>query len=40
MIDKTKLAVQYIAVNILKLAEYNLRRWDETAKLQIKERIN
>jgi len=39
MIDKTKLAVQYIAVNILKLAAYNPRRWDETAKSQLKESI-
>ena len=37
--DKNKLAVQYVAVNILKPATYNPRRWDEAAKSQLKESI-
>lgn len=35
----TKLAVQYIAVNVLKPATYNPRRWDDTAKSQLKASI-
>ena len=37
--EKNKLAVQYVAVNILKPAAYNPRRWDEAAKSQLKESI-
>ena len=37
--DKNKLAVQYVAVNILKPATYNPRRWDEAAKSQLKASI-
>lgn len=34
-----KLSVQYVVVNILKPATYNPRRWDKSAKLQLKQSI-
>lgn len=37
--DKNKLAVRYVAADILKPAEYNPRRWDEAAKSQLKTSI-
>src|SRR3989338_3720002 len=37
---KNNLKVQYIAVNVLKPAVYNPRKWDESAKSQLKKSVS
>lgn len=37
--QNNKLAVQYVSVNVLKQATYNPRKWDDTAKSQLKQSI-
>jgi len=36
---KTNLQVEYVSLNILKPAEYNPRRWDDSAKSQLRQSI-
>lgn len=37
--EKNKLQVQYVPINILKGAEYNPRKWDKAAESQLKESL-